>query len=295
MSKPPRKSAGRKTPASKTAGSKSAGKPGAAGAPKKASPSAIKKKAARPGVQGQSTNASDGHGLKVHVRTARKRTHSSTLWLERQLNDPYVARAKREGYRSRAAYKLLEIDDRFKLLKPGMIVVDLGAAPGGWAQVAAKRVKSEDGKGKHKGRVIGIDLLEIDPLPGVEFTVMDFTEEDAPARLRTMMAAGAAGEVLADAVLSDMAANTTGHKKTDHLRIVYLAELAIEFAREVLAPGGCFLAKVFQGGAEGELLAALRRDFATVRHIKPKASRADSAELYVLATGFRGRAGVPTA
>ena len=241
--------------------------------------------------------SSDGFGLKVHVRTSRKRSHSSTLWLERQLNDPYVARAKREGYRSRAAFKLLEIDDRFKLLKPGQVIVDLGAAPGGWAQIVAKRVKSEDGKGREKGsekgrekgRVIAIDLLDMDAIPGVDLGVMDFTEADAPQRLRAMMAQGGAETVLADAVLSDMAANTTGHKKTDHLRVIHLAELAAEFAGEVLAPGGFFLAKVFQGGTEGDLLAALKRDFQTVRHIKPKASRADSAELYVLATGFRGR------
>lgn len=266
-----RKSGSNRVPAGKGAG-KSAAKKGAA-----------KKKG------GGTKKTSDGYGLKVHVRTARKRSHSSTLWLERQLNDPYVARAKREGYRSRAAYKFLEIDDRFKLLKPGMVVVDLGAAPGGWAQIAAKRVKSEAGTGGKRGRVIGIDLLEIDPIPGVDFEVMDFTYPDAPDRLRAMMGEGDDGEVLADAVISDMAANTTGHKKTDHLRIIHLAELAAEFAAEVLKAGGFFLAKVFQGGTEGDLLAALKRDFATVRHIKPKASRADSAELYVLATGFRGR------
>ncbi len=237
-----------------------------------------------PGKKKPGKKSSDGHGLKVHVKTARKRSHSSTLWLERQLNDPYVARAKLEGYRSRAAYKFIEIEERFKLLKPGMKVVDLGAAPGGWAQVAAKKVKSEEGR----GCVIGIDLLEIDPIAGVEFAVMDFTDDDAPERLRTMLAGAAGGQSLADAVLSDMAANTTGHKKTDHLRIMYLAELAVDFARQVLAPGGFFLSKVFQGGTEGELLAMLKRDFTTVRHIKPKASRADSAELYVLATGFRG-------
>ncbi|MCC2098257.1 MAG: RlmE family RNA methyltransferase [Hyphomicrobiales bacterium] len=236
--------------------------------------------------------------MKVHVRTARKRSHSSTLWLERQLNDPYVTRARREGYRSRAAYKFLEIDDRFKLLKPGMKVIDLGAAPGGWAQIAATRTKSVDQAARGAGRVIGIDILEVENIPGVEFTLMDFTDEEAPVRLRAMLAGKSVEETLkdeaagvyvrADAVISDMAANTTGHKKTDHLRIMYLAELAAEFAREVLAPGGFFLSKVFQGGTEGQLLAMLKRDFETVRHIKPKASRADSAELYVLATGFRG-------
>lgn len=220
-----------------------------------------------------------GRSLKVRVKTAGKRTMSSKLWLERQLNDPYVAAAKREGWRSRAVYKLIELDERFHLLKPGQKIVDLGAAPGGWAQYAAKKVNSVTGKGK----VVGIDLLDIEPIAGVEFAVMDFLEPDAPERLKTMLG----GE--ADAVMSDMAANTTGHKKTDHLRIVHLAELAAEFAREVLAPGGFFVAKVFQGGAEGDLLTALKRDFAVVRHVKPKASRADSAELYVLATGFRGQ------
>jgi len=241
------------------------------------------------GKKGNSQKTSDGHGLKVQVRTARKRSHSSTLWLARQLNDPYVARAKREGYRSRAAYKLIEIDERFGLLKPGMKVVDLGAAPGGWAQYAARQVKSIDPAARGAGRVIGIDLLEIENIPGVEFTVLDFTEDSAPGELRAMLSGDSEETVFADAVLSDMAANTTGHKKTDHLRIMYLAELAADFAREVLAPGGCFLSKVFQGGTEGDLLAMLKRDFASVRHIKPKASRADSAELYVLATGFRGR------
>ena len=227
---------------------------------------------------GGSSGREGGRSLKVRVKTAGKRTMSSKLWLERQLNDPYVAAAKREGWRSRAVYKLIELDERFHLLKPGQKIVDLGAAPGGWAQYAAKKVQSATGQGK----VVGIDLLGIEPIAGVDFAVMDFLAEDAPQRLKEMLG----GE--ADAVLSDMAANTTGHKKTDHLRIVHLAELAVEFAREILAPGGFFVAKVFQGGAEGELLAALKRDFATVRHVKPKASRADSAELYVLATGFRG-------
>ena len=230
-----------------------------------------------------------GRSLKQRVKTSHRRSHSSTLWLERQLNDPYVAKARLEGWRSRAAYKLIEIDDRFKMLKPGMQVVDLGAAPGGWAQVAAQRVKSIDGVGREKGRVIGIDILDIDPIPGVEFTVMDFLDLDAPARLKTMLSAQG-GAARADAVISDMAANTTGHKKTDHLRIVHLGELAIEFAGEVLKPGGFFLAKMFQGGTEHELLANLKKSFTTVRHLKPKASRADSAELYVLATGFRGMA-----
>jgi 23S rRNA (uridine2552-2'-O)-methyltransferase len=222
-----------------------------------------------------------GRSLKQRVKTARKRTVSQNRWLERQLNDPFVARAKREGYKSRAAFKLLEIDDKYRLFRPGLKVVDLGAAPGGWSQVAAARVQSAEGR----GRVVGIDLLDIDPLPGVEFTVMDFLDEDAPERLTAMLGGPA------DVVMSDMAANTTGHKKTDHLKIVALAELAAEFARDILAPGGAFVAKVLQGGTEGQLLADLKRDFAVVRHVKPAASRADSAELYVLATGFRGRKG----
>jgi 23S rRNA (uridine2552-2'-O)-methyltransferase len=230
------------------------------------------------GSKGGSSGHEGGRSLKVRVKTGAKRSMSSKLWLQRQLNDPYVAAAKREGWRSRAVYKFIELDERFHLLKPGQKIIDLGAAPGGWSQYTAKKIQSDGGKGK----IVGIDLLDIEPIAGVDFTVMDFLDPTAPERLRAMLG----GE--ADGVLSDMAANTTGHKKTDHLRIVHLAELAAEFAREVLAPGGFFVAKVFQGGAEGELLAALKRDFATVRHVKPKASRADSAELYVLATGFRG-------
>lgn len=235
----------------------------------------------RPGKPGDKER---GGSLKTRVKTARKRTLSSTLWLERQLNDPYVAQAKRDGWRSRAAYKLIEIDERFKLLKPGMRVLDLGAAPGGWAQVAAKKVRADDPRG---GRVVGIDLLEMDPIPGVELSQMDFLEPDAPDRLKAMLGGPA------DAVISDMAANATGHRQTDHLKIVALAELAAEFAIEVMAPGGFFLAKVLQGGTENELLARLKRAFTTVRHVKPAASRANSAELYVLATGFR-RAATPT-
>ena len=223
-----------------------------------------------------------GRALKTRVKTARKRSLSSTLWLERQLNDPYVAQAKREGFRSRAAYKLLEIAEKYKLFRSGMRIVDLGAAPGGWSQIAAAAVKSPEGK----GRVIGIDLLDIAPIEGVEFRQMDFHDASAPDRLKEWLGGDA------DGVMSDMAANATGHRKTDHLRIVGLAELAIAYARDVLAPGGFFIAKVLQGGTEGELLADLKRDFAVVRHVKPKASRADSAELYVLATGFRGRQAV---
>lgn len=223
------------------------------------------------------TRAKDG--LKQRVKTAKRRSLSSKLWLERQINDPYVARAKREGYRSRAAYKLIEIDDKYRFLKPGARVVDLGAAPGGWSQIAAKRVGATEGKGK----VIGIDLLEMDAVPGVDFMQLDFLDAAAPDILKEKLGGPA------DIVLSDMAANTTGHRKTDHLRIVALVEAAAEFAAEVLAEGGVFLAKVIQGGTENELLSTLKRSFASVKHVKPQASRADSAELYVLATGFRTR------
>jgi 23S rRNA (uridine2552-2'-O)-methyltransferase len=220
-----------------------------------------------------------GRALKTRVKTARKRSLASTLWLERQLNDPYVAKARREGFRSRAAYKLIEIDDKHKLFKPGQRIVDLGAAPGGWSQVAAARAGAREGR----GRVIAIDLLEMDAIEGVEFRRMDFHAPEAPDLLREWLGGAA------DGILSDMAANATGHRKTDQLRIIGLVELAADFASEVLGPGGFFLAKVLQGGAEGELLARLKREFAMVRHVKPKASRADSAELYLLATGFRGR------
>jgi 23S rRNA (uridine2552-2'-O)-methyltransferase len=217
--------------------------------------------------------------LHVQVKTGGKRKLSSKLWLERQLNDPYVAKARREGYRSRAAFKLIEIDDKYHLLKPGMTVVDLGAAPGGWSQIAAKRVGSPE-----KGRVIAIDLLEMGEIPGVTFAQMDFLEADAPEKLLAMMGGRA------DVVMSDMAANTTGHRKTDQLRIIGLVEAAALFASEVLNPGGTFLAKVFQSGADAELVAQLKRDFASVRHVKPASSRQDSSERYVLAMGFRGQA-----
>jgi 23S rRNA (uridine2552-2'-O)-methyltransferase len=221
---------------------------------------------------------SDRDGLKTRVYTAKNRKISSTRWLQRQLNDPYVLKAKKEGYRSRATYKLLEIDDRFKLLKPGHRIVDLGCAPGGWAQIAAKRVQSEEGKGK----VVGIDLLDVEPIAGVTLEVMDFLDDTAPERLKVLMD----GPV--DGVLSDMAANTTGHKKTDQLRIIGLIEMAADFAMEVTAPGGYFLAKVFQGGTESELMQRLKQNYTQVKHVKPQASRADSAEIYLLATGFRG-------
>ena len=222
--------------------------------------------------------------LKVRLKTARRRTASSQRWLERQLNDPYVAAAKRDGWRSRAAFKLIEIDDKYHFLKPGQSVVDLGAAPGGWSQVAALRVKAVDGRGASRGEVVAIDYLPVEPIPGVTFLQLDFLDESAPNKLKALLRDGGA-----DVVLSDMAAPTTGHTSTDHLRIMALAEAAAAFAAEILSPGGTFLAKVFQGGTERDLLDMLKRDFVTVRHVKPKASRADSAELYVLATGFRGR------
>ena len=224
------------------------------------------------------TARGSGRDLKVRVKAGKARSLSSKLWLERQLNDPYVARARREGLRARAAYKLIEIDDKHRLLKSGARVVDLGAAPGGWSQVAAKRV----GLAQGRGRVVAIDVLDMAPIAGVDFVRRDFLDARAPDEIKALLGGPA------DMVLSDMAANATGHRKTDHLKIMALAEAAAQFAREVLAPGGAFLCKVLQGGTEGTLLAALRRDFAAVKHVKPAASRADSAELYLLATGFRG-------
>jgi 23S rRNA (uridine2552-2'-O)-methyltransferase len=216
--------------------------------------------------------------LVTRVKTARKRSHSSTLWLQRQLNDPYVHQAKKDGYRSRAAYKLLEIDERFNILKPGDRIIDLGAAPGGWCQVAATKT----GVANSRGVIVGIDLLEMDSISDVTLLHMDFMEESAERKLREMLGGQA------DVVLSDMAANTTGHKRTDHLRTMGLVEAAVHFAISVLAPGGRFLAKVLQGGTEGELLMLLKQNFAVVKHVKPPASRAHSSELYVLATGFKG-------
>jgi len=222
---------------------------------------------------------SSGRGqreMTVRVKTARGRKPSSTRWLQRQLNDPYVAAAKREGYRSRAAYKLIEIDDKHRLLAPGRLVVDLGAAPGGWSQVAANRVVPG-------GKVVAIDLLEIDTLPDVLTLQGDFLEDSGLAAITAALEGANA-----DVVLSDMAPSATGHRQTDHLRTVALAEAALDFALRVLAPGGAFLAKVFQGGAEREMLELLKRSFSSVRHIKPQASRPESPETYVLATGFQG-------
>jgi 23S rRNA (uridine2552-2'-O)-methyltransferase len=212
----------------------------------------------------------------ARLKDEKRRTLSSRTWLERQIRDPYVARAKREGFRSRAAYKLAELDDKYRLLKPGTRVVDLGAAPGGWSEIAARRV----GAG---GRVLAIDILDMKPIAEVEFLKLDFLDATAPQRLKDLLGGQA------DLVLSDMAANATGHRQTDHIRIMALAEAAAHFAREVLAPGGSFLCKVLQGGTEAALLAELKRDFASVKHVKPPASRSDSAELYLLARGFRGR------
>jgi 23S rRNA (uridine2552-2'-O)-methyltransferase len=226
------------------------------------------------------TTRGGGRQLKTRVKSGKGRSLSSKLWLERQLNDPYVTRAKSEGLRSRAAFKLIEIDDKYCLLRRGGRVVDLGAAPGGWSQVVAKRVGVAEGQ----GRVVAIDLLEMEPIAGVQFAQIDFLDARAPDEIKSRLGGPA------DVVLSDMAANATGHRKTDHLKIMALADAAAEFAREVLAPGGAFLCKVLQGGTETALLAALKRDFSTVKHVKPAASRADSAELYLLATGFRGRA-----
>ena len=211
----------------------------------------------------------------ARLKDEKRRTLSSRTWLERQLKDPYVMRAKREGFRSRAAYKLAEIDDKYHLLKSGSRVVDLGAAPGGWSEIAARRVGAS-------GRVVALDILDMKPIPGVEFLKLDFLDEAAPERLSALLG----GE--ADLVLSDMAANATGHRKTDHLRIMALAEAAAHFAREVLAGGGSLVCKVLQGGTEAGLLSDLKRDFSSVRHVKPPASRTNSAELYLLARGFRG-------
>ena len=216
---------------------------------------------------------SGSRALKVRLKS-KGRKLSSKLWLERQLNDPYVARAKREGFRSRAAYKLIEIGDKARFLKKGARVVDLGAAPGGWSQVAARRVGAQ-------GQVVAIDVLPMDAVAGVDFAQLDFLSADAPEKLQALLGGPA------DVVLSDMAANATGHAKTDHLKIMGLVEAAADFAREVLAPGGTFLAKVLQGGTEAALLTALKRDFKSVKHVKPAASRSDSAELYLLATGYR--------
>jgi len=228
------------------------------------------------GQGGRGKTKLTGRGVTQRVRTAKGRKLSSTRWLQRQLNDPYVAEAQARGYRSRAAFKLLELDDRFGILGQGKRIVDLGAAPGGWTQVACERA----GKGGH---VVAMDLSEMEPIAGADILQGDFLDEDAPNRLRAALGGAA------DVVMSDMAAPATGHNATDHLRIMALCEAALEFAKEVLAPGGAFVAKVLQGGTENDLLAAMKRDFETVRHAKPPASRSDSAEMYVVALGFRGK------
>ncbi|MEM9211576.1 MAG: RlmE family RNA methyltransferase [Pseudomonadota bacterium] len=229
---------------------------------------------------------SSGRGqrdLRTRVKTAKGRRLSSTRWLERQLNDPYVQRAKTEGYRGRAAYKIMEIDDKFGFLKPGARVVDLGCAPGGWCQVAVPRINAlGDTKGKPIGRIIGIDLQEVDPIPGAELHVLDFLEDDADQQVKDWLGGRA------DVVISDMAAASSGHKQTDHLRIMALCEAAAAFAFDVLEQGGTFVAKVLAGGAEGTLQAELKRGFTKVSHMKPLSSRSDSSEKFVVATGFRG-------
>jgi 23S rRNA (uridine2552-2'-O)-methyltransferase len=221
---------------------------------------------------------SGDRSMGVRVKTSRGRTVSQQRWLLRQLNDPYVVRAKKDGYKSRAAYKLLEIDEKYHILKPGQRIIDLGCAPGGWSQIAARVTGSAAGR----GIVIGIDLLPVEPISGVTLFEGDFMADEVPGMLKTALGGKA------DIVMSDMAGNTTGLKQTDHLRIIGLAEASLDFAREILVPGGVFLSKLFQGGETAELVALLKRDFKTVRHVKPAASRADSSELYVLATGYRG-------
>jgi 23S rRNA (uridine2552-2'-O)-methyltransferase len=228
--------------------------------------------------RGKGGSRPTGRRATVRVRTARGRTVSSQRWLQRQLNDPYVAEAKKRGYRSRAAFKLLQLDDQFRFLRPGARVVDLGAAPGGWTQVAVERVQAARGRGV----VVGIDLTPVEAIAGAAVVAKDFYDEDAPAVLTDLLGGPA------DVVLSDMAAAATGDPQVDHLRIMALAEAAHDFARQVLKPGGAFVAKVLRGGTERTLLDQLKRDFAKVRHVKPEASRADSAEMYVVGTGFRG-------
>lgn len=233
------------------------------------------------------TKNTSGRGqreLKVKVKTARGRKLSSTRWLERQLNDPYVAAARRDGYRGRAAYKIIELDDKYRFLVPGARVVDLGCAPGGWMQVAVKRVNALGEKqGKRVGRVLGIDLQEVEPLAGAEAHVLDFLEDGADDKVKDWLGGPA------DVVMSDMAAASSGHKQTDHLRIMALCEAAAYFAFDVLEEGGTFVAKVLAGGAEGDLQQLLKRNFKKVANVKPPASRADSSEKYVVAQGFRGR------
>ncbi len=224
--------------------------------------------------------------LRVRVKTARGRKLSSTRWLERQLNDPYVQAARREGYRGRAAFKILELDDKYRFLVPGARVVDLGCAPGGWSQVAVKRVNALGARaGKRQGRVIGLDLQEVEPIPGAEIHVLDFMEDGADDQVKAWLGGKA------DVVMSDMAASASGHKQTDHLRIMALCEAAADLAFDVLEDGGTFVAKVLAGGAEGSLQQVLKQRFKSVANVKPPASRSDSSEKFVVATGFRGVSG----
>ena len=221
--------------------------------------------------------------LRVKVKTARGRKLSSTIWLERQLNDPYVKRAQVEGYRGRAAFKILELDDKYRFLVPGARIVDLGCAPGGWCQVAVRRINAlGERQGKKVGTILGVDLQEVESIPGAEIHVLDFMEDGADDKVKTWL------DGQADVVMSDMAAASSGHKQTDHLRIIALCEAAAYFAFDVLAPGGTFIAKVLAGGAEGDLQALLKKKFNNVANIKPPASRSNSSEKFVVATGFRG-------
>ncbi|AHD09491.1 MULTISPECIES: RlmE family RNA methyltransferase [Phaeobacter] len=234
---------------------------------------------------GKNTSGRGQRDLKVKVKTARGRKLSSTRWLQRQLNDPYVKRAQAEGYRGRAAYKIMEVDDKFRFLINGARVVDLGCAPGGWAQVAVKRINALGEKpGKAVGRIIGVDLQEVEPLPGAEFHQLDFMDDGADDKVKEWLGGKA------DVVMSDMAAASSGHKQTDHLRIISLCETAAYFAFDVLEDGGTFVAKVLAGGAEGELQKLLKQKFTKVYHVKPPSSRSDSSEKFVVATGFRGDA-----
>ena len=240
------------------------------------------KKTPRYGVNRAGAKAGARGGLTTRVKTAKGRKLSSTRWLERQLNDPYVAEAKRLGLRSRAAFKIQELDDKFGFFKPGRRVVELGAAPGGWTQVAVERIRADQAGGK-VGHVVALDLQAMEPITGATIIEGDFLADDAPERIKSALG----GE--ADVVLSDMAARATGHSATDHLRIMGLCEAAYEFALEILAPGGDFLAKVLQGGTEHQLLAEMKRHFRVVKHAKPPSSRADSKELYLVAMDFKGR------
>ena len=233
--------------------------------------------------QGKKSSGRGQRDLRVRVKTAKGRRLSSKLWLERQLNDPYVQRAQKDGYRGRAAYKILELDDKFRFLVPGARVVDLGCAPGGWCQVAVKRTNALGQRtGKKQGRIVGVDLQEVEPIPGCEIHVLDFLEDDADEKVKGWL------DGKADVVMSDMAAASSGHKQTDHLRIMALCEAAAWFAFDVLDEGGTFVAKVLAGGAEGDLQRLLKQKFTKVANVKPPASRSDSSEKFVVATGFRG-------